>query len=279
MNVRGRWLRKSTIWRKISLNTWSTPDNATILGSLDLDVGPLLDWLQRTSEASGVKCTITHAVTRCLAMALRRYPECNVLVRRRRIWMRDDVDIFHQVAMPIDQGSGEADLSGAVVRKADTMTVPQISADLRQQAEAVRARKDGEMARTRSTMMALPGTLLKWVLRLLGFLSYNLNLNLPTVPRDPFGGAMVTSVAMFGLSSGFAPLVTFSRCPIIVMVGRTEQRPVVKDGQVAIRTMCTLTATIDHRVLDGFQAGILASTVKRLLEEPDLLDKDPDTIH
>lgn len=31
-NVPGRWQREPSTWRKISLNTWSTPDNATIYG-------------------------------------------------------------------------------------------------------------------------------------------------------------------------------------------------------------------------------------------------------
>ena len=278
MNVKGRWLRKSTVWRKISLNTWSSPDNATIFGQMELDVGPLMEYLRRLSEESGQKCTITHAVTRALAMTLKRYPETNVLVRRRRIWLREDVDIFHQVAMPIDQGSGEADLSGAIVRCADTLKIPEISLELGKRAQAVRDRTDGEMARTRSTMMALPNFLLKWVLKLLGFLSYTLNLSLPTVPKDPFGGAMVTSVAMFGINTGFAPLVTFSRCPIIVMVGKAEERPVIREGQLAVRTLCTMTATIDHRILDGFQAGLLARSIRNLLENPENLDTDPRSI-
>ena len=124
MNVRGRWQKKLTTWRKISLNTWSTPDNPTIYGLLDVDVGDLKEYLARRSEETGAKCTITHAVTRSLALLLRRHPDTNVLVRRRKIWLRDQVDIFHQVAMPLENGSeDQADLSGATIRRADTKSV------------------------------------------------------------------------------------------------------------------------------------------------------------
>ena len=275
MNVPGRWLKKPSVWRKLSLNTWSTPDNATIYGLLDVDVGALQDYLQRRSQESGVKCTVTHAVTRGLALCLRKYPDCNVLVRRRRIWVREDVDIFHQVAMPVEGEPTRADLSGATIRKADTKRVEQIARELKQGAEAVRQKRDGEMARTRGLMGRLPGFVLKWMLKLIGWLNYTLNLALPTVPRDAFGGAMVTAVGMLGIKLAFVPLVTFSHCPIIVLVGQVEDRPVVRDGQVVVRPMCSLTATLDHRVLDGVQASLLARDMKELLEQPEGLDRQP----
>lgn len=275
MNVKGRWIKRLSTWRKISLNTWSRPDNATIYGALDIEAEALLDYLDARSEEAGVKCTPTHAVTRAMAMALRKYPECNVLVRGRRIWQRDDVDVFLQVAIPIEDGAGKADLSGAVIRRADTKTVGDIARELRDRAEAVRAQKDGKMAQTRGMLQRLPGPLVRCSLAALSFLQYELNIAVPGTPRDPFGGAMVTSVGMFGISRAYAPLVTFSHAPIIALIGRVEPRPVVRDGEVVIRQMFTLTGTFDHRVLDGFGAGKLAGALRRLLERPELLDLDP----
>ena len=274
MNVRGRWLERPTAWRKISLQAWRTPDNPTIHGTLEVDVGRLQEFLAARTAQSGVKCTMTHAVSRALAMLLRRHPDCNVLVRRRRIWIRDDVDVFHQVAMPSETEPGRVDLSGATIRKADTKRVEAIATELRERAASVRKEKDGEMARTRSLLLRLPGFLARWMLRVVGWLQYSLNVRVPTTPRDPFGGAMVTSIGMMGIKSAFVPLVTFSRVPIIVVVGQVEDRPVARDGQVVVRPMCTLTATMDHRVLDGAQAAQLAAGMTRLLEEPERLD-DP----
>jgi pyruvate/2-oxoglutarate dehydrogenase complex dihydrolipoamide acyltransferase (E2) component len=272
MNVPGRWLDRLTTWRKLALNTWGVPNNATIYGTLEVDVGPLQAYLKEQSERHGVKCTLTHAVTRGLAVLLRRYPDCNVLVRGHRIWLRDQIDIFHQVAMPIDEGSGHADLSGAVVRRADEKPIHEIARDLGHQALAVREQRDGQMAKTRNLLFGLPGPVMRLTLKTIGWLSYRLNLAVPGSPRDSFGGAMVTAVGMLGIKLAYVPLVTFSHCPIIILVGQVEDRAVVRDGQIVARPMCTLTATLDHRVIDGFMAGLLARDMKRLLEEPALLD-------
>lgn len=274
MNIRGQWLRRPSSWRKLALNTWSEPNNATMYGAIDVDIGELDAFLQERSAQSGVKCSMTHAVSRALAMLLRRHPECNVVVRGRRIWLRDDVDVFHQVAVPSKTG-GQADLSGAVVRRADTKKVEQIAAELKERADAVRSERDAELARTQGLFERLPGPVLRVLLGALGVLSYRLNLTVPGSPRDAFGGAMVTSVGMLGIKMAYAPLVTFSRCPIVVLVGKVEERPAVRDGQLVIRPMCTLTATLDHRVLDGVQAAKLAADMQRLLEHPTLLDCEP----
>lgn len=275
MNVPGQWLRRPTIWRKLSLQTWAEPNDPTMYGVLEVDVGPLQAWLATRTAESGVKCTVTHAVTRAMAILLRRYPETNVLVRGRGIWLRRDVDVFHQVAMPVPGSKIGADLSGVVIRMADTKKVSDIARELALNAEAVRLKKDGQMAQTRGLLMAMPGFLTCWVLKILGWLTYRLNLKVPGTPQDPFGGIMVTSIGMLGIRMGFAPIVTFSKAPIVVVVNTIEDHVVARDGQIVIRPVLTLTMTADHRIMDGYQAGVLTVGIKRLLETPDLLDHDP----
>jgi pyruvate dehydrogenase E2 component (dihydrolipoamide acetyltransferase) len=56
----------------------------------------------------------------------------------------------------------------------------------------------------------------------------------------------------------------------ILAVGATEERAVVKSGQVEVLPMVTLTATFDHRVVDGADGAEFLHTVKTYLEEPSL---------
>ena len=56
----------------------------------------------------------------------------------------------------------------------------------------------------------------------------------------------------------------------ILAVGATEDRAVVRDGQVVVRPMLTVTLTVDHRAVDGAPAAEFLGTVKTFLEEPAL---------
>ena len=74
----------------------------------------------------------------------------------------------------------------------------------------------------------------------------------------PFGGLMATPIVMHPQSG-------------ILGVHRATDRPVVRDGQIAVRKMMNLSITFDHRVLDGMTAAKFALDVVRLLEHPAVL--------
>ena len=54
----------------------------------------------------------------------------------------------------------------------------------------------------------------------------------------------------------------------ILLTGRSEQRPVVRDGEVAIRTILPLSLSYDHRLIDGAAAARFLNDVIAFLEDP-----------
>lgn len=54
----------------------------------------------------------------------------------------------------------------------------------------------------------------------------------------------------------------------ILAVGAAEPRAVVRDGQLAVATMMTVTLSVDHRVFDGAVAARWLAAFKRHLEAP-----------
>jgi pyruvate dehydrogenase E2 component (dihydrolipoamide acetyltransferase) len=57
----------------------------------------------------------------------------------------------------------------------------------------------------------------------------------------------------------------------ILAVGATEDRAVPVEGEIVVRPMLTLTATFDHRAVDGAPAAGFLHSLKELLEEPALM--------
>jgi len=56
--------------------------------------------------------------------------------------------------------------------------------------------------------------------------------------------------------------------PMILAVGKVAERVIALQGQVAIRPMCTLTLSLDHRVLDGVKGARFLKLIKDYLENP-----------
>jgi len=73
------------------------------------------------------------------------------------------------------------------------------------------------------------------------------------------------------LDEGYVPPTPWAHVPVYVLIGAVRDRPTVVDGALGIRKELTITATIDHRFVDGFQAAGLAKTVREVLEDPSVL--------
>ena len=126
----------------------------------------------------------------------------------------------------------EGGLLVPVVRHAETLDLWQAASELRRLAEAARAGK---------------------------------------AARDELSGSTIT-ITSLGALGGLAatPVINYPEVAI-VGVNRIADRPMVCDGQIAIRRMMNLSSSFDHRIVDGWQAAAFIQRIKQLLEQPALL--------
>jgi len=86
-------------------------------------------------------------------------------------------------------------------------------------------------------------------------------------PEEYQGGTFtVSNLGMFGVK-GFNSIINPPQGGIL-SVGAGEQRPVVKDGALAIATVVTLTLAVDHRCIDGSVGAAFIKELKSLIEDP-----------
>jgi pyruvate dehydrogenase E2 component (dihydrolipoamide acetyltransferase) len=82
------------------------------------------------------------------------------------------------------------------------------------------------------------------------------------------GTFTISNLGMFGIEQFIAVLNPPQAA--ILAVGSTEEKPVVRDGQIEVRPLMSMTITCDHRAIDGADGASFLRTVKELLEEPAL---------
>jgi len=78
----------------------------------------------------------------------------------------------------------------------------------------------------------------------------------------------ISNLGMFGVDQ-FSAILQPPEAAILA-VGRIADKAVVRDGQIAIRPMMTLTLSIDHRVLDGVIGSQFLQSLKNYIENPAL---------
>ncbi|HEY6620562.1 MAG TPA: dihydrolipoamide acetyltransferase family protein [Steroidobacteraceae bacterium] len=184
----------------------------------------------KSFEARGARLTLTVYFISACVRALRAHPEVNATFRPDAMELHGDMNIGVGTAL------GDKGLIVPVIHRAQDLSLFEIAQRLQHAVEAARA---GKLA-----------------------------------PQDVRGGTFTISNHGVGGSLLAAPIVINQPQVAILGVGKLQRRVCVIDIEgsesIAVRSMCYLTLTIDHRALDAFQANaFLALVVKTLEQWPD----------
>ncbi len=87
-----------------------------------------------------------------------------------------------------------------------------------------------------------------------------------TPPELSGGTFTVSNLGMFGISS-FAAVINPPQAGILA-VGAIAERPVVRDGEIAVGNLMPMTLACDHRILYGADGAVFCDRIRNLLEEP-----------
>lgn len=265
--------RFNTPWRVTSAAIYTTPTDSRVYGTLDIDVTDAKRFLdQKRSE--GEKITMTHLATAVLARAIAfDVPEMNCFIRRGAIIGRERIDVM----VPVSVG-GDAGVTAVIVEDAHAKPVSAIAEEIRERASAGRAGTEIKAAQNKYLLNRIPWPLRRPVFRLLKWITVDLGLEIGALglSAHSFGSFVVSDIGSFGLNTGMTALMPAAKVPAVIVLGKIEEKPVVRRGEIVIRTILPFTGTFDHRIVDGMQIGKLARGIKRNFRKPEWLDEIPE---
>ncbi len=210
---------RKTIARRLSESMFTAPH---FYLTMSIDMDNAVASRAKLNEISKVKISFNDIVLKAVAVALKQHPKVN------SSWLGDKIRINHHVnigvAVAVEEG-----LLVPVIRFADTKSLSQIAAEVKDFAQKAKDKK--------------------------------------LQPADWEGSTFtVSNLGMFGIDQFTAIINTPDSC--ILAIGGIAQIPVVKNGAVVPGNVMKLTLSCDHRVVDGASGAAFMQTVKSLLEEP-----------
>jgi pyruvate dehydrogenase E2 component (dihydrolipoamide acetyltransferase) len=180
-------------------------------------------WSAEAEKAQSAAPTITDLLIGILARTLAKHPRMNSSWTGEGI--RSNAEINVSVAIAVKDG-----VVGAVIHKANTATIAEISTLRRELTERARAGR----------------------LR----------------PADITGGTFTLSNLGMYKVDAFSAIITPPQAAILA-VGSISDRVVPVDGKPGIRPMMTMTLSSDHRVVDGARAAEFLSELAEAIREPE----------
>ena len=250
--------------------TWRAPRESRLHARMAVDATPVLDFCRERTASSGVRVTPGVVIGMAFSRGVQLVPEFHARVVFGRIVPFPSYD----VAFAVDIGAGE-DLAPTKVRAVDTKTVAEVARELEAGAARLRARQDADYETTSGIAKAVPWFALRPVLAAASLLNGGIGVRAFGQPAHPLGSMFVTNIGSFGLDEGYVAPVPLARVPLYVCIGAVNDAPWAVDGQVVVRPQVVMTATADHRLVDGAHAAALARFVRSALADPEQLDRPP----
>lgn len=238
---------------RVALATWPK-DHAARIG-----LGVRLEWDR--VRVVHPKIDPVAVIGFALAQALAKNPLAN---RRVAIWgVRSNPTV--RLSFAVDSRD---DLRIAVVDSADELDARALQRALLGSAREARARR-GRLALATRVVESLPVIVSRPGLRAWSALSAGLGIGMFGIPGAPFGAAMISSVARFGLPAVDVPFVPFTRCALVCSVGAIAPSVVARDGAAVVVDTVEVRVSYDHRVCDGAQLAGLLEDFLRACYGPD----------
>ena len=94
------------------------------------------------------------------------------------------------------------------------------------------------------------------------------------IATDPYQCSVVlTNLGSIGMNVGYHHLMNWGTTSIFVVIGKKHKRPHYdNEGNITMRKEMSLSITIDERISDGFYYARTLKLLKKLIENPELLE-------
>lgn len=259
-------------WRKVASTIYKKPSDSKIYGMVELDVTDIEKFIAQKRK-EGLKTTLTYMLTLIVGRAIRNeVPQLNTYVKRGKIVQRKNIDGMVSVLLP----GGE--MGTVKVESADQRTIEDVTDEIAQRIRDSRKGDENDTMQSKGMLANIPWPFRKWLFRLYKTVTIDWGISLPSVGLDSnsFGSYVVSNIGTVGLDTGFGSLLPASNVSVILILGTIQNKPAVVNGEIVPRRIMLLSATLDHRVVDGSHGGKLFRHIKYLVKNPHLLESAPD---
>ena len=200
-------------------------------------------------------------------------PKMNRFIANRNTYQRNEVSGSFVIKKEFNDGAAEA-LAFLHTKPEDTIET--IHAEIRRQITDCRERNRTDGSTDSMDMFnRMPRWLSKLIIDVIRFLDRHGWVPSSLIETDPYYSSVVfTNLGSIKLHSGYHHLTNWGTNSVFVAVGEKKPRPFYnEEGNMTMRDSIDLGLTIDERIADGYYYSKTVRLLRKLLENPELLEQ------
>ena len=237
---------------------------------LAIDISHTEEYIKEYNKAHPDKKIAIFDVVICAALkTLRLRPQMNRFIANQTLYQRNDVTAAFTVKKEF-RDDGDETLARITSEESDTLE--SISRKVRDQIALCKT-QDDESTEAMNFIMKLPGKHL--IGAIARFLDKHGWMPKSVIATDPYQCSVVlTNLGSIGMDIGYHHLMNWGTNSVFIIVGTKKNTPHFDQaGNVTMKRELDLAFTIDERISDGFYYARSLKMIKKLVENPELMEK------
>lgn len=250
-----------------------TDNEAYISEQIELE--PLMRWIERHPDEE-FKYTFFHLIVAALLKLLVERPKLNRFIANRKYYQKNERSIGFIVKKQFSDDGGEG---MAVVTADEHMTVFDVHESIKAQVMPCKEGKSNDTQSSMEIFKKLPYFMTRIIFNVVRHMSEKGTLPASITDGDSnHCSAFVTNLGSIGLKCGYHHLANYGTNSIFVVIGQKKMTPFYDDaGNVTMKETLDIGLTIDERIADGYYYSKSMKILKKVLEDPELLEKPFET--
>ncbi len=237
-----------------------------------IDLTNIQAYLEKKNAAGPeYKYNLFQVMVTAVLKTLTLRPKMNRFIANQTMYQHNDVSASFTVKKIFSDNGGEA---LAQIHSKDSDTIDTIHDEILRQVSFCRSDEVDSGTSTMDALQKLPGFLLKAVGAGARFLDRHGWMPTAVSDGDPYYTSFyITNLGSIKLHAGYHHLTNWGTCSVFVVLGERKKRPFYDDeGNMSMRDSVDLGLTIDERIADGYYYSRTIQLLKKLLENPELLE-------
>jgi hypothetical protein len=247
-------------------------DNEAFL-SERIDLTNINAYLERKNASNpAYKYNLFQVMVTAMLKVITLRPKMNRFIANQTMYQRNEVSAAFTVKKIFSDNGAEA---LAQIRSKGTDTIDTVHDEIFRQLSICRSDKVDAGTQSLNAVASIPGFLVKLVGAAARFLDRHGWMPQSVIAGDPYYCSVVLSnLGSIGLHAGYHHLTNWGTTSVFCVVGQIKKRPFYdEDGTVHMKDSVDIGLTIDERLADGYYYSRTIQLLKKLLENPELLEK------
>jgi hypothetical protein len=261
----GEYLGRIHPYRKLMLYIMPGRNESVVYYDDQVRVDRLLEYIEKARQR--FHTDVTHCIVGAVANGMRENPSMNRFAVGHRLYQRKGIWITF--SMKRQKLGRKAKLAVVKREVPETQTFYELVTSLNETIKVERSDAKTYMDKEVGLLSRIPRPVLRLGVKALKLLDYyNLLPGSFIVNDGMYTSLFAANLGSVGMRAGFHHLYEWGTCPLFMMIGKIEERPVVRDGQLTVERVMPVRFTYDERIDDGLNAGYGIATMVRTLEHP-----------